>query len=70
MLVRHHAAIADFAPADPVWRHGSESLGHGQIALHGDLGPHNLIWSGDAIVGVIDFELARPGKPMDDAGSR
>ncbi len=36
--------------------------------LHGDFGPHNLIWSETDVIGVIDFELARPGDPLEDAG--
>jgi hypothetical protein len=69
LLKAYHAAVADFvAPSTPVWRHGAEPIGAGQIALHGDFGPHNLIWSPDDVVGVIDFELARPGAPMEDAG--
>jgi Ser/Thr protein kinase RdoA (MazF antagonist) len=60
--------VADFAPPFPVWRHGAQAIGPGEIVLHADFGPHNLIWSGDALTGVIDFELARPGLAMEDAG--
>ncbi len=69
LLKAYHAAVADFAPPAPtVWRHGPQPIGASEIALHGDFGPHNLIWSPDELVGVIDFELARPGAPMADAG--
>jgi hypothetical protein len=69
MLARYHAAVADFvAPSPPVWTHGPQAYGAGEIVLHGDFGPHNLIWNGDELTGVIDFELARPGVPMEDAG--
>jgi Ser/Thr protein kinase RdoA (MazF antagonist) len=69
LLARYHAAVADFTPPSPaVWRHGPQSLGRGEIALHGDFGPHNLIWWGEDLTGVIDFELARPGRPLEDAG--
>jgi hypothetical protein len=69
LLRDYHAAIADFVPPSPsVWRHGAQALTAGEIVLHGDFGPHNLIWSQTAVIGVIDFELARPGDPLEDAG--
>lgn len=69
LLRQYHEAVADFAPPSPaLWRHGPQPLGAGDVVLHGDFGPHNLIWSPTSVVGVIDFELARPGDPMEDAG--
>jgi hypothetical protein len=68
-LRRFHVAVAGFTPpAPPVWRHGPQPLAPNQIVLHGDFGPHNLIWRAGAPCGLIDFELARPGDPMEDAG--
>ena len=68
-LRAYHDAVAGFAPPSPaIWRHGPQASKPGEIVLHGDFGPHNLIWDGEAICGLIDFELARPGHPMDDAG--
>ena len=69
LLRRYHDAVADFVPSSPpVWRHGPQPIGAGEIALHADFGPYNLIWSPEELVGVIDFELARPGAPLEDAG--
>ncbi|HEY5107801.1 MAG TPA: phosphotransferase [Caulobacteraceae bacterium] len=69
LLRAYHDAVADFSPPLPaVWRHGPQAPAPGEIILHGDFGPHNLIWSGDMLTGVIDFELARPGRPVEDAG--
>ena len=69
ILRAYHQAVADFTPPRPaVWRHGAETPVAGQIVLHGDFGPHNLIWTGKTLTGVIDFELARPGLPIEDAG--
>jgi len=68
-LRRYHDAVAGFTPPAPaVWRHGAQPLRPGQVALHGDFGPHNLIWRDDELCGLIDFELARPGDPLEDAG--
>jgi len=34
---------------------------------HGDFGPYNMIWDAGRLAGLIDFELARPGRPIEDA---
>jgi len=69
MLRAYHAAVADFkAPSPAVWRHGPQALRPGEIVLHGDFGPHNLIWEAGRLTGVIDFELARPGDAAEDVG--
>lgn len=68
LLRRYHKAVADFVPPAPtLWRHGAQAIGPGEIALHGDFGPYNLVWHGDRLAGVIDFELARPGREIEDA---
>jgi hypothetical protein len=68
-LRTYHAAVASFEPPDPaIWRHGAEAVRAGEVVLHGDFAPHNLIWTGTTPSGVIDFELARPGRPIEDAG--
>lgn len=68
LLAGYHRAVAGFAPPSPaVWRHGPQDLAPGQVVLHGDFGPYNLIWDGERPAGVIDFELARPGDPLEDA---
>jgi hypothetical protein len=65
-LRRCHDAIADFRPADAVWRAGPIPIGDGEIALHGDLGPWNTVWDGERFAGVIDWDLAEPGPPIVD----
>ena len=68
LLRRYHHAAADFVPPSPaIWRHGAQEVAPGEIVLHGDFAPYNLIWEGDRLAGVIDFELARPGRPIEDA---
>jgi hypothetical protein len=68
LLRAYHTAVADFVPHAPaIWRHGPQVLAPGEIALHGDFGPYNLIWNEGRLAGVIDFELARPGVPLEDA---
>jgi hypothetical protein len=68
ILRTYHDAVADFAPPElPIWCHGPQALAPGEVVVHGDFGPHNLVWSGDNLSGVIDFDLARPGRPEEDA---
>ncbi len=67
MLKAYHQAVQDFRPPAPTWAHGAQALEPAEVALHGDFGPHNLVWLGDRLSGVIDFELARPGRPIEDA---
>jgi aminoglycoside phosphotransferase (APT) family kinase protein len=33
---------------------------------HGDFGPRNILWDGTRPVGLLDFEYARVGDPLDD----
>ena len=66
LLRAYHEAVADFRPARSRWRDGSGSPTPGQIVLHGDFAPYNVIWKGAQIVGVIDWELARPGAAIED----
>jgi hypothetical protein len=68
LLRAYHQAVEGFAPSAPaIWRHGPQPLGPGQVVLHGDFGPYNIIWNHDRPSGVIDFELARPGDRLEDA---
>jgi hypothetical protein len=65
----YHDAVAEFTPPSPaLWRHGAQDLRPAEVVLHGDFAPHNMIWSDTAPSGLIDFELARPGRPVEDAG--
>lgn len=36
------------------------------MICHGDLGPWNVVWRGLTPVGLVDFDFAQPGPPMDD----
>jgi len=39
------------------------------VQLWGDPGPHNLLVDGDRISGLLDWELAHLGDPLDDLGA-
>ena len=65
-------------PADPVLRSGRRrvagagagaSIGAALIS-HNDLHPGNIIFAGGPAVGLIDFDLAGPGRPVWDLATR
>ena len=67
LIRRYHEALAGFAPAGSLrWQIGERALQPGEVVCHGDLNPSNLIWSGRALVGLIDWELAYPGSALRD----
>ncbi|TDD95287.1 aminoglycoside phosphotransferase family protein [Jiangella asiatica] len=66
-LRRFHDAVRAFRPDGEVqWRHGRRALGDGEIVCHNDPGAYNWIVDGDRVVGVIDWDMAGPGLPVDD----
>lgn len=60
LLRRLHNATEDIAPT---WSSGWQVSGHQpvEVICHGDFAPYNCIFDGQKIVGVIDFDFARPG---------
>jgi hypothetical protein len=46
---------------------GSELAGE-SVVCHNDLGPNNFIFLADAPVGIIDFDMASSGDPLEDLG--
>ena len=68
LLRSYHDAVRDWQPqTEPVWFDGSIGTGGpGQVVRHGDFGPWTIVWYGPTPVGLLDFEYARPGDPLDD----
>ena len=66
-LRRFHDAVAEFTPDGPrVWRQTTADLAAGQVVCHNDPGTYNWVIDGDAFVGLIDWDQAGPGHPIDD----
>ncbi|HEY9410584.1 MAG TPA: phosphotransferase [Jiangellaceae bacterium] len=64
---RFHDAVATYRPPGPVrWRNTTRALEPGEIICHHDAGAYNWIVDGNDLVGVIDWDMAGPGRPIDD----
>lgn len=53
-------------PLDPLWRTGRHRVGPDEIVCHGDVGLWNFLWGDGKPVGLIDWDFARPGRPIRD----
>jgi aminoglycoside phosphotransferase (APT) family kinase protein len=66
-LREYHDAVAGYRPpAQSVWASGTGTCGAGEIICHGDFGPWNAVWRGHEVVGLIDWDMARPARPLFD----
>lgn len=68
-LARYHAAVADLRPGRVRWRFTERDLAPGEIVCHHDATMYNMLVAGpgsDVVVGVIDWDVAGPGTPLDD----
>lgn len=64
----YHRAVGSFVPpAGAIWRDRSLELSPGQLVLHGDPGPWNAVWWEGDLQGFIDWDLAGPGDPVEEA---
>lgn len=44
------------------------TLARGGVVCHHDPGPNNFVFSNELPVGIIDFDMAEPGEPIEDLG--
>ncbi|MBK0417870.1 phosphotransferase [Leucobacter sp. CSA1] len=62
-----HTAVADFDPGPVEWRQGVFALGPGEVICHNDTGLYNwVVDERGSFVGMIDWDRAGPGRPLDD----
>ncbi|GAA1692427.1 hypothetical protein GCM10009745_42260 [Kribbella yunnanensis] len=68
-LAQYHRVVASYRPVGPVvWRAGTAALAAGEIICMHDYGYYNWIGTSEGFSGVIDWDLAGPGVPLDDLG--
>jgi hypothetical protein len=66
-LREYHRVVASYRPEGVVqWRTSRGVLGPDEIVCMHDFGYYNWIGSEDGFSGVIDWDMAGPGVPLDD----
>lgn len=65
---RYHRAVASFRPGERRWRFVERDLEPHEIVCHHDATLYNMLFEGDRLTGVIDWDVAGPGVPLDDLG--
>ncbi|UOQ60148.1 phosphotransferase [Leucobacter rhizosphaerae] len=65
-LRRFHDAVRDFRPGALEWRQGLQELGPDEVICHNDPGLYNWVVVDDDFAGMIDWDRAGPGRPLDD----
>ncbi|NLF03439.1 MAG: phosphotransferase [Actinomycetales bacterium] len=63
---RYHRAVVGFAPGTRRWRFVERDLRSGEIVCHHDSTIYNMLFDGDRLTGVIDWDVSGPGVPLDD----
>lgn len=66
LLRSYHAAVRDFRPDTAHWQVFNRAMREDDIVVHGDIGPWNTIWRSGLPVGIIDWDLAHPGRTIED----
>ncbi len=67
LLRAYHDAVAGYRPNGKIlWAFGEQELRANEIICHNDFGPWNTVWQDDKPVGIIDWDLAAPGRVIDD----
>ncbi len=65
-LRRFHEAVADFRPGRLEWRQGEQELADDEVICHNDPGLYNWVVLDGEFGGMIDWDRAGPGCPVDD----
>lgn len=65
-LRRYHEAVRAFRAESAPFLWGPAAPTEKMLVCHGDLGPWNCLHEAGRLTGVIDWDLARYGDPLDD----
>jgi aminoglycoside phosphotransferase (APT) family kinase protein len=68
LLRDYHRATAGFASELPRDGWTFPAQDPVEVVCHGDFAPHNCVLDGERVVGLIDFDTARPGPRLTDLG--
>lgn len=65
-LRRFHDAVRDFPRDAREWRQGAQELADGEVICHNDPGLYNWMILDGEFAGMIDWDRAGPGRPIED----
>ncbi|WP_449281329.1 phosphotransferase [Leucobacter sp.] len=65
-LRRFHDTVRGFRPGPREWRQGVQDPGVDEVICHNDPGLYNWVVADGGFAGMIDWDRAGPGKPVDD----
>ncbi len=66
-LRRYHEVVRGFRPDRALpWRHAARPLDDGEIVCHNDFATYNWTAVQGRLTGVLDWDVAGPGRPLDD----
>lgn len=63
---RFHDAVRPFPREPREWRQGVQTLEPGEVICHNDPGLYNWVVADGEFAGMIDWDRAGPGRPLDD----
>ena len=67
LLRRFHDLTQDFrVPDDAVFQLAPPTSGVNDVVCHNDFAPYNLVFDGEHVVGLIDYDTAGPGSRLWD----
>lgn len=65
-LRRYHDVVRAYDPGPQRWRQSEAAPAPGQLICHNDTGAYNWIVDHTRFAGMIDWDQAGPGHPLDD----
>ena len=66
-LRAYHRQVEAYRPEGAVhWRGVTRALGPDEIVCHNDCGSYNWVVDDGRFAGMLDWDLAGPGQPLDD----
>lgn len=69
MYAALHLAAQGFCPEAPVWREYELPMKIDEVVSHGDAGPWNVVYRDGLPVAFIDWDGAKPARPINDLAS-
>jgi len=66
MLTQYHDIIVAFNSTHNIWHLADRDIPVDFIIRHGDIGPWNMVWNTERLVGLIDWDFAEPGTKLED----